>query len=457
MNPLSEKLFDVFISYSKHHKRVAQVICDKMEALRIRCCMAPRIIATGPEWTKAIFDGIDNSRAMVLVFNESANVSSQDCRELDRAIHQELVVVPFRIRNVLQTDLVSHDLGVLHGLDALGPPLEQQLGDLVDAIRNLLRPRESADERHEPDIEEPAAVLAEVAAHEQRRNVDSPLSPASPPVPKIFIRTPESRVAAAAAMPPENGLKMSFVWCPPGTFPMGSPRSHQGRSLDENQVTVQLTRGFWMGTYEVTQEEWERVMDSRPWQGEEYVTEGADYPATFVSWDDAMAFCKMLTQQERAASRLPNEWEYTLPTEAQWEYACRAGTHTSYSFGDDELALNEYAWWGGKSETGNVKTELFAHRVGARLPNSWGLHDMHGNVCEWCQDAFTEMLPGGENPVVRSGSSVRIFRGGSWLNGAANCRSAYRLGDSAIARYAFIGFRVACSMEPSPLEKRSRK
>jgi len=252
----------------------------------------------------------------------------------------------------------------------------------------------------------------------------------------------------------DNSLKMKLVWCPPGSFTMGSSPSESGRGSAEDLVRVTLTRGFWLGKYEVTQREWRDVMGTEPWKGQEYLKEGDRFPATFVSWDNAIAFCEKLTAAERKSGRLPDGWEYTLPTEAQWEYACRAGTPTAYSFGDSESALSDYAWWGGVVGNGNAKTEKYAHAVGLKRPNGWNLCDMHGNVLEWCRDGYDgAQLPGGTDPLGPtwgrmgpspgpSSGSYRVYRGGGWNFDAGYCRSAYRGGNSPDGRFSVLGFRV---------------
>ena len=243
----------------------------------------------------------------------------------------------------------------------------------------------------------------------------------------------------------DNGVEMKLVWCPAGEFTMGSPKSEKRSDADEDQVNVKLKKGFWLGKYEVTQGEWEEVMKTTPWKGKEYAKEGAKYPAMYVSWQDAVAFCEKLTKQERTGGRLTDGWLYTLPTEAQWEYACRAGTNTPYSFGDNESALSEYAWWGGLFGDGNAKSEQYAHPVGTKKPNARGLYDMHGNVYEWCRDVYAEKLPGGTAPEVTSGSPDRVARGGGWCDRAESCRSAYRYGGTSGYRDFALGFRVACN------------
>jgi formylglycine-generating enzyme required for sulfatase activity len=271
-----------------------------------------------------------------------------------------------------------------------------------------------------------------------------------PPGPKGTVA--KSHGSNAGEQRDDNGLQMKFIWCPPGTFTMGTPKSTSKRSSDDEEavtVTVTLTRGFWLGKYEVTQSNWEKVMKTSPWDADPWkdgtVRVGPDFPVTFVDYDDAVQFCRRLTDQERRAGRLPAGFVYTLPTEAQWEYACRAGTQDVYSFGNSNADLYDYAWFGGKWG-GSAIHEKYAHQVGLKRANPWGLYDMHGNVAEWCRDDYVKKLPGGTDPEVVSGGSARVTRGGDWLLG--DCRSAgrchtWKAGD----RLCFVGFRAALRQE----------
>jgi formylglycine-generating enzyme required for sulfatase activity len=204
-------------------------------------------------------------------------------------------------------------------------------------------------------------------------------------------------------------------------------------------VNVVLTDGYWIGKYEVTQSEWKQVMATEPWKESDTAQDGQEFPATCVRWNAATEFCRELTTREREAHRLPNDWDYALPTEAQWEYACRAGTETTFDFGDDESKLGEYAWF---KDNSLMAGENYVHRVGQKKPNSWGLHDMHGNALEWCRDVYQEELPGGVDPEVTRGSPYRVYRGGSWFVDAPGCRCAFRLFDSPDDRSLDYGFRV---------------
>ena len=238
----------------------------------------------------------------------------------------------------------------------------------------------------------------------------------------------------------DNGMKMKLVWCPQGKFTMGSLMSEMNRQNWENQVEVTLTKGFWLGKCEVTQMEWERVMESTPWKGQQLVKESGDCPATYLNWDDAAAFCRKLTTQERKSGRLPDGWEYMLPTEAQWEYACRAGSETRYTFGNSESEFGDYAWF--RMNAPDVG-EKHAHEVGTKKANAWGLHDMHGNVYEWCEDAIADKLPGGIDPLGGGEGSYRVGRGGGYDSNAPGCRSARRTGTLRSFRHSNLGVRVA--------------
>jgi formylglycine-generating enzyme required for sulfatase activity len=261
---------------------------------------------------------------------------------------------------------------------------------------------------------------------------------------------------AAGEARDDNGLKMKFVWCPPGEFVMGDfndddvVKDKDGNPKPDvtKPVGARLTRGFWLGAYEIKQSEWFQIMSSQPWRGKARVKEGADFPASYISFDDATTFCRQLTEKERQAGRLPNGWEYTLPTEARWECGCRAGSETRYCFGGDESMLDEYAW---SFSNAILTNEEYGHRVGLKKANSWGVYDMHGNVCEWCRDHYAVTLTGGRDPEVRDGGSYRrseggpyrVIRGGSYHEVLPRCRSGMRQPGEPEFRGPHLGFRVA--------------
>ncbi len=246
-----------------------------------------------------------------------------------------------------------------------------------------------------------------------------------------------------------NSLGMKLTLIPAGSFQMGSYSSIDAVPIH----TVRLSRPFYLGVHEVTQGAWQDLMGTTPWSGEEDVRVGRDYPATCVSYDDALEFCRKLTAIERGTNGLSMGEEYRLPTEAEWEYACRAGTSKMYSFGDDESRFGDYAWYGGcpenpftsKTGDGNAKNERYAHRVGLKQPNGWGLFDMHGNVWEWCLDwydgEYYSRAPQADPMNTQSGDH-RVLRGGGWGSIPELCRSAARMYGASYKRRDDYGFRL---------------
>jgi len=240
-----------------------------------------------------------------------------------------------------------------------------------------------------------------------------------------------------------NSIGMKLVLIPKGTFMMGSPESEKGRYENETRHEVTISKDYYLGVYEVTQAQYEKVMGKNPsyFQGEVIEGSSSNYPVERVSWWDAVEFCKKLSDlpEEKAAGRV-----YRLPTEAQWEYAFRAGSKTAYSFGESSKSLGDYAWF---YENSNDQ----AHPVGQKKANAWGLYDMHGNVWEWCSDWYGEYPKRAlSDPTGPREGSLRVIRGGGWFNGAASCRSGDRYGDDPSGRNFGDGFRLALSPSGIP-------
>ena len=219
------------------------------------------------------------------------------------------------------------------------------------------------------------------------------------------------------------------VWCPPGQFMMGSPTSERGRDSDEVQHEVVLTRGFFLSETECTQGQWEAVMGGNP-----SYFKGTEWPVEEVSWEEAVEYCRKLTAKQRAEGILADGWEWRLPTEAEWEYAARAGT-TGARYGK----LDTIAWRDGNS---GIQT----HPVKQKAANAWGLYDMMGNVWEWCSDWYGDYPTGSvTDPTGPSSGSDRVLRGGSWFNDAGYARSAVRGRFDPGCRGNVLGFRPALS------------
>jgi formylglycine-generating enzyme required for sulfatase activity len=234
----------------------------------------------------------------------------------------------------------------------------------------------------------------------------------------------------------KNSLGMEFVWIEPGTFMMGSRWNERGSFLQEHHKhEVTLTRGYYLQTTPVTQGQWKAVMGDNP---SGFKDKGPDYPVEKVSWNAVQIYIQILAELVKRECR--------LPTEAEWEYACRAGSQTAYSFGTGADELDQYAWFEGNSG-GSTRP------VGQLKPNPWGLYDMHGNVLEWCHDRYGEEYPHGPvtdptGPDNRGNKNNRVIRGGGWRYKARICRSAFRVGIDPDDQSDAIGFRLVMPHNP---------
>jgi formylglycine-generating enzyme required for sulfatase activity len=266
----------------------------------------------------------------------------------------------------------------------------------------------------------------------------------------------QAQAAARLGLPVETevalgaGVKMELVLVPAGRFRMGSPAKEKDRSDDEKQHWVTIPRPFYLGKHEVTQEQWEKMMGKSP-----SYFKGPKNPVEYISWDDCQEFLKKLNalcpsplspapsmgaglKPAPTADGPGAQSRFRLPTEAEWEWACRAGTQTRFRSGDADESLAEYAWC--SANAGNT-----AHPVGEKEPNAWGLSDMHGNVWEWCADWHGEYESGGwapqRDPAGPPTGSDRVLRGGA-LSSPGECRSANRRGENPASRGFGIGFRL---------------
>jgi len=240
--------------------------------------------------------------------------------------------------------------------------------------------------------------------------------------------SPES--ASLAILETENDFRignMLLKMVSSGKFKMGSPYSERGRNEDEYLHTVVISRKFWIGQYELTQAEWDKVMKVNP-----SVNKGSQRPVDSITWDEAVKYCEIMTENLKSKQRLPEGYEVRLPTEAEWEYTCRAGTESTYGG-----VVNDLSWYEGNSG-GRV------HNTGNKSPNKWGLYDMHGNVFEWCYDYYGsyERKESIIDPIGPSRGRTRVYRGGSFNREADALRSAYRRAEKPDRRYIGRGFRI---------------
>ncbi|MBS1962515.1 MAG: formylglycine-generating enzyme family protein [Bdellovibrionales bacterium] len=250
-------------------------------------------------------------------------------------------------------------------------------------------------------------------------------------------------VAFGAALTPKaTAAPPSFVRIPAGTFQMGSPVGEIGRDITETQHSVTLTRDFEMQNLPVTQQQWVDVMGTNPsaFQSPRSCTDYRvvngvslcpNHPVEQVSWNDVAAFVKKVNATAN------DGYTYRLPTEAEWEYAARAGTQTAYSFGNDESQLGQYAWWGANTYV------LETHDVGGKAPNPYGLYDMHGNIWQWVGDWYGAYgSAGAVDPQGPNRGWARVFRGGFWFADGPHCRAAGRYSVDAAYKGPSLGFRL---------------
>ena len=258
----------------------------------------------------------------------------------------------------------------------------------------------------------------------------SAVAPAATPItevaPEMAWKDPKGLAEGTPVSVTLKGQRWTVRWIPAGRFSMGSPVDVALRDKDEIPHEVVFTRGFFMAETECTQAQWEAVMGSNPSHGK-----AADQPVNRVAWPEAREYCRRLTEKHRTEGLIPEGWAWDLPTEAQWEYACRAGTTGAFAGNLADMA------WIESNADGK------AHAVKTRQPNAWGLHDLHGNVWEWCRDWYGDYPTNSvTDPTGPSAGTFRCYRGGSRIYGARRARSAIRGAMTPELRGDYLGFRA---------------
>jgi formylglycine-generating enzyme required for sulfatase activity len=388
---------DIFLSYASEDQEQVRVLAETLTQVGWSVFWN-RTIPKGKTWQEVLEEELAAAQGLVVVWSAKSVKRKWVIDEVDEGIRKRLpifqvlidrVIPPLEFRSKQAVNLSAWD----GGTNAFA------FQSLVRNIRNILG--------------QPARL--------------EPLKPTSPETQEP--KPPESKPAEG---PREletqvNSLGMRFVLIPAGTFMMGRGIAEEGDEDEHPQHQVTLSQPFYLQTTPVTQGQWQRVTGGNPSLFQEC---GEDCPVENVSWDDIQDFIRKLNQIEKTD-------QYRLPTEAEWEYSCRAGSTQSYCFGDGKAELNKYAWYADNSEKST-------HPVGRLRPNAWGLYDMHGNVYEWCQDWYGEYSPGPvTDPKGPSTGGHRILRGGSWDGEAGEVRSAYRHRLTPSYRYGHEGFRVA--------------
>lgn len=447
----------VFISYAHRDAAVVYEEIARLHEAGINIWYDEGIEASN-EWPEEIARAVVDC-TVFLAFISPRSTASVNCRnEINLAlnenkpflaIHLEETELPLGLRlrmGDLQA-ILRHKLPVDRYQKKTQDSLDQLLGKKRGKKRIASVGMQEPEAAHEPELTE-QVVQTTATSKPRRKALASVLLIACGALGYQFLgddggeTTQKDKVPIVATFTlgqpwrvPTASIEM--IWCEPGNFMMGSPEREVGRQDDETRHEVTLTKGFYLGKYEVTQAQWKKVMGTSP---SKFL--GENRPVEQVKWKSVLQFCRKLTISEYEAGRLPVGWEYNLPSEAQWEYACRAGTTTVFSWGDS--ASSKQANFDGAKPYGGVPVGFRLGEttdVGSYAANPWGFLDMHGNVYEWCSD-WRANYPGGPltDPAGPAFGSSRVSRGGSWTRGGHDLRSAKRY--SRGSPYYNLGFRL---------------
>lgn len=448
---------DVFISHSSKDKAIADAVCDALKSAKIKYWISSRNIIGGKKWVKVLTKAISSSRVMVLILSSNSNNSEEVLTELELARDKRKIIIPFKIGDISPTDEMKYYIKRTQWVNAMDPPKKSDIQELVKAVNESIKrssskptpdvhPREEEEgglkHRNTQKIKEifqnkylivTVLFIVLIVGYWMLIPSDTPSKIATPTV--IQSQNITSTASTTPIITPSfekktitNSIGMTFVLMPAGEFDMGSPSNEEGRNDDEGPVHhVKFEKAFYMSETEVTQEEWGQFM----YLGDLTNIPGwRSLPVSKGSWNEVQEFIKILNEKEKTQ-------KYRLPSEAEWEYAARAGTTTRYSFVNDDSKLGEYAWY---VENSGEK----AHGVAMKKPNPWGLYDMHGNVYEMVQDIYQNNYNGapGDGSSWETIGSNRVVRGGSWYGSSLLCRSALRKKASPDTPYSNIGFRL---------------
>lgn len=484
--------YDVSISHSSHDEPVAQAVRAVLEKHGLECRILPCSPPPGKSGAESDDDGIAQSRLMVLLLSGGDDDSPRVRRDVERAALGGIPIAAFRIEDLRSPEDPGHAAPVPHRMDALNPPLGAYMAQLGVQVRLMLAPPADDAGVH------PAAPVLPIKPVSVETKPPAPVRPvAAPAMPRTARRKAviaaamvvialapfaiwetylwRRDVSARASVKPlqaafTNSIGMQFALIPAGEFQMGSPATEAGRAANETQHAVRVTQPYMLSIHKVTRTQfavfvkaaaYETDADRQTWaynqtaSGVKQVA-GATWawpdimqsekdPVVSVSWNDATVFCEWLSRTEGRT--------YRLPTEAEWEYACRAGAKTAWPWGADtgggkgwcNIADKSLKLKFPKADTVTWSDGyLFTSPVGSFKPNPYGLYDMIGNAQEWCSDWYAPFTADpAEDPEGPAGGDSRVARGASWFSSARNARIAIRSPHPPDYRISLIGFRVA--------------
>jgi formylglycine-generating enzyme required for sulfatase activity len=427
----SQMAHEVFVSYSTKDKAVAESVCSYLEGKGISCWIAPRDIFGGQDFGAAITEAIQGCRIVVLIFSSAANASRQIGREMKLAVDNDKTVIPVRLENIPIADNFAYFLGAAQWLEAVEGLKEEHLQRLGNTILSYRRKADRPVVVAHAAESQTAAPLGKTYKEKQPTEAGwvrrygiyvglalVVLVAGTILVIRISIHTGKSKVN------PDDGQRYAYI--SPGTFRMGCSQGDTYCFPNESPAhDVQITKGYWIQEIEVTVGSYHKfcARGGRPRPAAPKFPQGDDHPVVNVSWNDADTYCK------GAGGR--------LPTEAEWEYAARAGT-TEPRYGD----LDEIAWYGKNSKGGT-------HPGGKKTPNRWGLYDMLGNAWEWCGDWYGAYSA---NPVIDPqgplNGAMRVIRGAAWDSYVWGARTSDRGAMPPDYRQIVVGFRCVRDVMP---------
>lgn len=446
---------DIFISYSSEDRDRVISIVKVLEEQGWSTFWDWRSIPVGKTWRQFIEEGLIEASCVLVLWSKKSIVSEWVLEEADYGksngmlipARMDDILPPFGFRQIQAANLINWT----------GDKINPEFNKLLVALEAIIGPSPKHVQEAERDRKEAGkkgfrklARLGEKDVLEEVRKISlkelglDVKTNKNKPVSVLVKQQTAKRTSTLAAIPKTytNSIGMEFVLIPKGRFMMGSKLSAEEISkryggdadifeYEHPQHEVTISKPFYLQSTSVTQGQWQKITDDNP----SYFKEGGDNcPVEKVSWEDAQDFIYKLN--EMGASDI-----YRLPTEAEWEYACRAGTTTEFSFGDDPSNFGEYAWYRGNAEERT-------HPVAQKAANPWGLYDMHGNVVEWVEDDwhddYKDAPDDGSAWIKNPRGSSRVLRGGAWLDPAEFCRSADRFRYDPVIRYHFFGFRLVC-------------
>ena len=436
-----------FISHAKEDSDVAGAICARIEAEGMTCWIAPRDIAPGTSWASAIVRGIEDADALLLVLTKHSNASDHVTQEIRLAFDNGKPIYGILLEELAINDEIEYFVGGQQYIQAIGQTPAQFMPRFLQSLQGtssradrpplLQQDTPKYEQRsYKPLLIGLGAVVGLMVVlwfvAQQNRSIPADITAAEAEVvpQDQGDPRPESMVPARPGsdlslveeerLPPmvDRALGMTFVYIPKGSFVMGSS---EGEAVEKPAHKVSLSKAFYLSEHEITQAQWAKFMDAKPSQ-----FQGANHPVENVSWWDVQKFIEILKEE--------TGHHYRLPSEAEWEYAARAGSETAFSFGEDLTDIKSFA----------VVQQRGGHQPvkGQRAPNAWQLYDMHGNVAEWTQDRVRRYTNSSATDPTGPGRGNFIVRGGSWGTSAKQARSSSRIDMDPSTTDSRIGFRL---------------